>query len=84
MKTTTSVKSGGFRYNHNHAAAGVKVKTSIKSGDGTVSSGRPGGGKWLCNHNQSLAGVKVQSNVKAGPIEIRELVIKVNVNESQR
>lgn len=50
MKTTTSVKSGGFRY----------------------------------NHNQSLAGVRVQSNVKAGPIEIRELVIKVNVNEPQR
>ena len=50
----------------------MKTQTSVKIG----------GDKW--NHNQSLAGVRVQSSLKAGPIEIREIVIKVNVNESQR
>lgn len=35
MKTKTSVKSGGYKWNHSQTAVGVKVKTSIKSGAGT-------------------------------------------------
>ncbi len=80
MKTTTSVKSGGFRWNHNHAAVNVKVKTSIKSGDGTRPAQSPGGGGlWVNNHNQSLAGVKVKTSIKSGagiqvPIKIKHNV----------
>ena len=32
MKTKTSVKSGGFRWNHNQSVAGVKVQSNVKAG----------------------------------------------------
>ena len=32
MKTTTQVKSGGVKYNHNQTSAALKVKTNVKAG----------------------------------------------------
>ena len=32
MKMMTTVKSGGFRWNHNQSVAGVKVRSNVKAG----------------------------------------------------
>ena len=54
MKTTTQVKSGGVKHNHNQTSAALKVRTSVKAGGIRQ------------NHSQTSAALKVKTNVKAG------------------
>ena len=43
MKTTTSIKSGGYRWNHSQTTAGVKVKSAIKAGEEIIPPTKPAG-----------------------------------------
>ncbi len=63
MKIKSSIKAGGYRWNHNQTIArSLKIKSNIKAGDD-----RQSWGLWVNNHNQTISrGLKVKSGIKAG------------------
>ena len=71
MKIKSSIKAGGYRWNHNQTIArSLKIKSNIKAGDD-----RQSWGLWVNNHNQTISrGLKVKSGIKAGPRAVHDWV----------